>query len=448
MIRNKSEKRSFNFLNQVKSSFIYKLLAILISFALVPIMIKYLGVEQYGIWATLLTIINLVIFFDFGIGNGTRNFIVKALSNNKGYDEVRSYISTGYISLFIFSSLSFIIIFIVSFFIDWQKVFNTENILNQTLQITVIITTFFILLNFALSISHQIYNAIQKASLIVFNQFLSNFIALLLIFLISKYTETNLIYLAFAYGFSIIIANLVISFRFFMKNSYLLPSLSSFDQNKIKNILGLGIKFFILQVSLLLIISSDKIIITQLLGPSFVTTYDVVYKYFSILLVTHAIINNPLWSTYTEAYVDKDYDWIKNTLKKMNLLFLGFTVLMIFMILFGDFIIGLWIGEESCSILVDKSIFIYMGVWTVVMLWYNTYAYFTNGIEKINYQIISLVTGVFVNIPLSIYFVKYLDMGLNGVILATIISLSFFGIIGPIQTFIELKKMKNSMVDL
>ena len=48
--------------------------------------------------------------------------------------------------------------------------------------------------------------------------------------------------------------------------------------------------------------------------------------------------------------------------------------------------------------------------------------------------------GAILNIPLSIYFVKYLNFGSSGVILATIISILIIAIILPIQTFKILKE--------
>ena len=443
MQKQESKIRTTNFLSQVKSSLIYKILSILISFILVPIMIRYLGNEKYGVWATLLTIINLVIFFDFGIANGTRNYISKALFELKNNNEVKSFISTGYGSLIIFSIILYILFYIISFWINWQLIFNITDISNKDLQRTVNITLFFILLNFSLSMSHQVYNAIQKSSLIVINQFLINIIMLFLILIINQFSNHSIVFLALSYGLSIVSANIIVSYAFYKNHSHLIPSIYFFQIKKVKKILSVGIKFFVLQLSLLLIISSDKIIITQLLNPSYVATYDVMYKYFSILLIIHAIINNPLWSTYAEAYIKEDYNWIKNTLLKMNILFIVLIIISILMVVFGKFIICIWIGEQSKLILKDKSNLIYMAIMILIMIWHNTYAYFVNGINKINYQMYSLLFGVIINIPLSIYFVKYLSMGINGVILSTILSLSIFSIIGPIQVYFELRKIQK-----
>ena len=66
--------------------------------------------------------------------------------------------------------------------------------------------------------------------------------------------------------------------------------------------------------------------------------------------------------------------------------------------------------------------------------------YFLNGIGKIKLQLQLYVLGAIINIPISIYFVKYLDLGSSGVILGTTISIISMTIILPIQTFKILKK--------
>jgi hypothetical protein len=50
----------------------------------------------------------------------------------------------------------------------------------------------------------------------------------------------------------------------------------------------------------------------------------------------------------------------------------------------------------------------------------------------------AIIAGL-INVPLSIYFAKFLGMGISGVILGTIVSLSLFAAIGPMQTYYILK---------
>ena len=81
--------------------------------------------------------------------------------------------------------------------------------------------------------------------------------------------------------------------------------------------MGLGGRFFIMQLSSIIIFTTDNLLITQLFGPAEVTVYDVVYKLFSLISIGHNIILLPLWSGFTDAYVKSDIKWIRKTLKKL-----------------------------------------------------------------------------------------------------------------------------------
>jgi Na+-driven multidrug efflux pump len=59
-----------------------------------------------------------------------------------------------------------------------------------------------------------------------------------------------------------------------------------------------------------------------------------------------------------------------------------------------------------------------------VSTWNNIYAMFLNGINETRLQLYMAVIAMIINIPLAIYFVKWLGLGLSGVVLATVISLS------------------------
>ena len=433
-------KRSLNYKKQLKFSFIYKILAIVAQFLIIRYTLEYLGVETYGIWSVILIFINWLIFFDFGIANGVKNQVAKSLSQNKIKDS-KSFISTGYIVIFFLSTVIYMLLFISSYFINWQTVFNTEIYSIEYLQNVVLIISFFILINFVLSTANGIFNATQNASLIVLNQFLTQIFSLTIIFILSIYTTKNLIYLSIAYGVSLVLSNLILSFYFYSKIKYLIPRFSFYDKKKIKSILSLGFKFFIIQITVLIIMSSDRMITIQLLDSTNVTNYDLIYKYFSILLIVSSLISTPLWSMYTEAYKKKDYNWIKKTLRNLNLLLVGYLVLAFIMVLIGDKFILIWTGNKDIEI--PLSNYIFMSSLILTMIWSTIYAYFLNGIEELNIQLITTSIGAIINIPLSIYFVKYLDLGLDGIILASITSMLIFNISGTIQTYRIIKKWED-----
>lgn len=432
-------ERNTKYKKQVSYSFIYKAFSILMSFILIKLQLNYLGIELYGVWSVLLIFISWIVFFDLGLTNGLKNTIAISLAKND-YEEARKHISTGYIALLILVSIIYFIFFILSSFLNWQDIFNLYSITNSELKTLMRFIIFLILLNFTLSLITSIYHATQESSFVVLNQFLSQLLAVILVVIISYYTNKDIVLLGIVYGLALIISNIILSISFFRKNINLKPSLKKVDFSKLKGITSLGLKFFILQFTILIILSTDRVLITQLIGPSEVALYDILFKYFSVITILHSLINAPLWSIYTEAYEKNDFLWIQKTLIKMVKLFLFYIFLCILMIIAGDLIIKLWINNEKINY--DLYNYIYMATLVLFLSWYSVFAYFTNGINKTKIQLYCALIGALINIPLTILFIKYFDMGINGVVLATIISLSIFSILGPIQSYKEIKSMK------
>ena len=75
-----------------------------------------------------------------------------------------------------------------------------------------------------------------------------------------------------------------------------------------------------------------------------------------------------------------------------------------------------------------------MALYAIVLTWNSIFGCFVNGIGKIKLQMYEGIIGMIINIPISIFFAKNLDMGSAGVILGTIISLTIGSFLIPIQT--------------
>lgn len=415
----------------ISLTFVYKALAIGLSFLLVPLTINYLNIEQYGIWMTLLSIMSWVAFFDIGLGNGLRNKLAEAVAVND-IKLAKTYVSTAYIAISVMALLFFVILLAVLPVVNWTKVFNTTSPDNAELLKLVFVVGFFFLFNFVLSLCNQMFYAYQEASLATMGSVLLNLFALIVIYILIHYTSGSLFYLGICYGLSMVLSNLLLIYYFFKKHRAIIPSTKYIDLGKIRDIAMLGIKFFIIQIAVLIIFATDNMIITQVLGPAEVTPYNVVFKLFSIITIGHGILVAPLWSAYTEAYAKGDINWIRSTLRKLNMLMIPIIIAVLILIIFARDIIDIWVGP---NIKFPYLLVVFMGIYVAISVWNNIYAYFVNGIGRVEPQLYSAIIAGVINIPLSVYFAKSLAMGISGVILGTIVSLSLFAIIGPIQSY-------------
>jgi O-antigen/teichoic acid export membrane protein len=423
----------------LKKQFIYSIslkgLGIIFSFLSLPYTLNYLGKEVYGVWAVISSIFIWLGLFDFGLGNGMKNQVVKSLANNDP-DEARKLISTAYWAIGLLMILLAIVISIVSPFLNWQNILNTRTISEPQLKIAFLLTCLFMMINFLLSLINSVVAALQKSSYSELASFLINAFWFISIFIMFHTTSGNLILLVIVNGSVYILSYILISIFFFRNHPTLLPRFNDIKKNKVKEMLNLGISFFILQFSYLIIFTTDSLIITQVLGPSSVTEYRVVYQLFGGIALINGLLTANLWTGFGSAYFSGDYKWIKNIMRKYNLLLIGLMLLTFALVLSTKWIIHFWLHRSFDISMLFISL---MGVYTIMNAWSSKYAYFLNGIGKIKLQLYIAIIAAVINIPLSLFFARNLNMGNAGVILGSIISISFYAIALPIQTYNILK---------
>jgi O-antigen/teichoic acid export membrane protein len=199
-----------------------------------------------------------------------------------------------------------------------------------------------------------------------------------------------------------------------------------------KNLVQLGIKFFIIQISSLIVFTTDNIIITQIFTPGEVTVYNVAYKYFNIIPLVFGVILTPFWSAYTEAYAKKDFQWIRMSTKKLLKIWIIFVLVILVMLGISREFYGIW-TESRINVPFILSAF--MGLFAIIQMWNNIFTYFINGVGKIKLQLyLSSFAGI-LNIPLSIMLAKTLNLGVTGVIIATSVCMLFGTFLIPIQYY-------------
>jgi len=275
-------------------------------------------------------------------------------------------------------------------------------------------------------------NAVQKSSLLALRQVISNVLVLALIWILSHTTDASLPLLGVAYGVSLILANVLLSGWFFRTYNDLKPYFIIIDKQHIRALLGVGSQFLIIQIAMLVIFTTDKLLITQLIGPASVTAYDVVFKLFGVITFAHGLISFPLWSAYADAYHRSDMIWIRRMLKKQLAYFFILWFFVGAMILFAKPIIAVWIGTD---LIISDALVLMMGISVLMVAWLNVYTMFVNGIGAIKPQLYAMFVGMIINIPLSVFFVRYMDMGVSGIVLGTILSLVLTALVLPIQVY-------------
>lgn len=416
----------------------YKALSLLAIFTTIPLLLNYLDTEQYGVWVTIFSLVNIVFFVDAGIGNGLKTKLAEAISN-KNFPLAQTYISTAY--LFI-SAIALFLLLIGSIFIfnvDLQQLFNTT-IQNSELKVVLSIILIMIVISFVLNLFKSFYYANQQSSKVELALLIYQLSVLTLITLLLQFFTRNLMYVALVYGVSNILVGVVFTIIFFFKNKNIRPSFRYFKKDKVKDLMGLSLAFFCIQLCMIIIFTTDNLIIAKYIGPEEVTNYDIVYRLFQVVITVSVIAQDPFWALYTDAYQKKDYRWIKQTLNRLNKLFVLLVFGIVLLFFFSKPIIKFWIQRE---LNLANELILFMSLFVLVRVYGSIYMYFLNAIGKIKLQLWLYVFGAVINIPLSIFLVKQFNLGSSGVILGTVISIISLSIVLPIQTYKILKKSND-----
>ncbi|MCX6236008.1 MAG: hypothetical protein NTY07_00395 [Bacteroidia bacterium] len=192
--------------------------------------------------------------------------------------------------------------------------------------------------------------------------------------------------------------------------------------------MGLGIQFFVMQISSIIIFSSSNIIISHILGPEQVTPYGIVFKYFSFVTLMFNIVLTPMWSATTEAYAKEDFDWIRRGIKSMLKFWLLSVGGIFIMILCSELIYNIWLDQQ---VKIPFTLTLLMGIYSIIILWSICFSTFLFGIGKLRLQLLNMVFVALFFIPVAIWMTK--TLGIYGIVIALCLTNLSAAILNPIQ---------------
>lgn len=425
----KKNSRSIAVKKNIIFSFFLKGISILVSLQIIPLTINYVNPTKYGIWLTLSSIIAWLSFFDLGFAHGFRNRFAEAKANGDIL-LAREYVSTTYAVLFMLFSGIFLLVMTINYFVDWSQILNIDVDYLSELQVVFGILAFFFCLNIVASIFTTMLTADQQPALASLIQTGGQVLAFICIYILTKIVPGSLELLAFAFFGVPCFLLIVVSIIMFKCGKYreISPHLRFIRFYLTKRILGLGGQFFAIMFSMFFIFQFTNIIISRIEGPEAVTQYNITYKYFNVLNMISIIVLTPFWSAFTDAYVKKDFDWMKNMVKKLERMWLLCIPALVIMVLCSDSLYKYLVGD---SVVISLSLSINMAFFMLFQTIGNLYMYLINGTGKVRLQLILYLSIATIAIPIMQLSCQL--YGVEGILLVPTITFGLQALVGKIQ---------------
>ncbi len=439
-IREKIKNNKELFYNIVGSVGI-KGLAMFVNILTLPAYLNFFEDEKIlGVWFAILSIINWILTFDFGIGNGLRNYLVTTIVE-RDFQKAKTYISSAYLSVGVISVLIGLVGNFIIGEINWNTILNIESnsLSNSVLVLTIRLVFFAILLQLILKLVLSILYSLQKTALSNSISLISNICILIFI---TFYDGNDIIYnlksIAVVYILAVNIPLFFATVFVFMrplKESK--PSLNFYDYSYSKKIIKLGSYFLVIQLTLLLINSSNQIIISYLFSPEDVVAFEAYYRLFSIFITFFSLLTIPIWSSVTKAYIENRIDWIRKIYSYLNYVALLVGVFSFILVSILQGIIDFWLGNNSIEINVYTAFS--FSVYTTIMVFVYSSTCIANGISQLKPQLYCNISAATLKIPLCFLLANVLN-DWNSVMIANILIMIPCVLIQPIALIKILKK--------
>lgn len=382
----------------------------------VPLTLKYLGNERFGLWMTISSVLAMAAFADFGVGNGVLNTVAKAFGKDD-MEEVRRAASSGFALLGSIAALLLLGFFGVFRFVNWGDFFRVASPqarLEAGPALAVFATCF--ALNISIDVVQRVQLGLQQGYRYSLWQLIGSTMGLIGV-LLGIWLQVGLPVLIAAIAGAPVLATSLNAIHFFgFVRRDLRPARSFISRETISQIAKLGGLFFVLQLVVAVSYSADNFIVARTLGAVNVPDYSIPQRMFSLITMMSGMLVAPLWPAYAEAISRGDIGWVKHTLRKSLLLVLGATsVASLILLSLSHRLLNWWVGSRIHP---PFLLLVGLAVWVVIGCCGDALGIFLNGGEIVRFQVVTASVFGIGCVTVKVLFVHH--FGVIGVPWATI----------------------------
>ena len=416
-----------------------RLLSSAITLLSLPLAVRYLGAERYGIWATVTTTAVWINLLDIGIANTLTNQISRAYALGDK-DHAARYLTSA---LALSSGMAALGGFAAAWLIprvDWARLLNASAKVGAAeVTHTVAVAVALMLLALPCNLSSKVLAGYQELHL-------SNYaagagaVASWCGLALGVVLHVSMPVLFVMSAGCLPLANLVtlLAVVAFQK-PWLLPHPSLVERGALQELLSSGSSFFLIQVAAVVVFSSDNLIVSHYLGAFEVTPYSVTWRVVGFVALVPSLVFPALWPAYAEAYAKHDYAWIRRTFAMTMTGTVALNALCVSgLLLFGRGLIRLWAGAAAVP---NWPLLLTMCLWALISGFMTVESCLLAALNRTRAQALLSIVAAGLNVALSVIWVH--RIGSLGVIAGTIVS--YLVVLVLPQTLIVRDLWKNEL---
>lgn len=415
-----------------------RFVSLLLNFLSIPVLLEYAGTTVLGSYYFLYAIFCLISILDLGIGNGLIGLASKQESADK-----RVILFNGLITLSIFSAFYVFVFLILAKYQGSRVIENTSFAEVDTFPPALFLVCFLGLLNNFGNMGLKYKSAIGNYNFTVYFETFSVLagIASTLILLSIQVNLLSLVVGLIGIPTLLSTCHLLFLFRGF-KIHQEFNRISRGIKNRVAHLLLQGRLFFILQITTVVSLQIDSLVIGAFLGPSEVASTAITWKLFSVPYLLLVSASGGLWAlASSKAGVRSDLRIEQMVWRNIKYAFGYSLVFGILLISFGRNIVQAFSPDlptpSYSMLLISCLLLISMCVGQPISMIFN-------GLHKERFLITTSLIGMCVNFVASVFLLKTFEKG-YGALLGTAVAQIFCFIVPTLAVYQPWKRRNEGL---
>lgn len=406
--------RTKAYIKGLSSTISQKILTKIIGFIVTPIVLSYLGQDEYGIWIIIGSFLGYMGLVDFGITGSVTQLIAKN-DNKETMNKINIIVNNSFFLQVIIGFTIILLGIICSFFFpNWFEITPESK---ETASMAFLLASIGYGISFPQKTLKGLIRGKQHIALAIWLDF----------FMFILTTGLNLYFLYLGFGLlalpigTIIVRLLsyLVYFKMAKKTlSGLSISISYFKWKDAKYILNVSSVWFIGSMSAIVIYTSDTLIIGATLSTGLVTIYALTFRLPEFLREFIYTLNNTAMPGLGQLAGQGNLERIRSILITMFPLVMNITFgAVLLIIFFNEEFVRLWVGAKMYGG-DNLSLIFALTLFTTVV--FHTFSMILSSSLNLKSVTISRIIEAILNIIISLVLVK--EYGLIGVAFGTLIA--------------------------
>jgi O-antigen/teichoic acid export membrane protein len=377
----------------------FRAVGISVGLITVPVMLRRLGPEKYGLWVTVTSFSALLVFADLGLGQG----LVSGISAAEGKDRrstMPSLVASAFYMLVVVAAFLGVVFAAIYPVVPWDAVLtvrsgNVAELAGPAIGVLVAMT----LVGVPFGLVVRVRQGLQEAFIANLWMSVGSVVSLAALVLAIELGAT-LPWLVFAFTCGPFTASLLNGGFLLRSRPWLLPRPRVASVSQGRHLLSLGLLFFIVQVAGAAAYQTDNIVVARIIDVEAVTQYAVPMQLFMLIPTVIGVLAYPLWPAYREALARGDNVWFRRAVRRSLILAIGAgSVLSAVLALIATPVIHVWAGSDVTP---STSLLIALAMYSTLFTVSTVVAMFLYAVDAVGFLAALAAVFVVLNLGLSV----------------------------------------------